>query len=231
MKLICLPFAGGDFTYFYRFKKYLDTEFDMVELSLNSRGGKISVPNYQSFSEMLEDIFSQINIPDDEDYVLFGHSMGGLLSFELYYKLIEKYKRPPKKIFISACRPPNLIVKKTKVPDENQSNRDYMAEIVKLGGTPAEILDYPDLVDLLAPVLKQDFHNIGNYNFHEKACNIDCPVTVLFGTKDSINKEDIDGWKQFVQNKFDAISFKGDHFFISDHVEEIAKMINEQIVA
>ena len=43
-----------------------------------------------------------------------------------------------------------------------------MAEVVKLGGTPAEILDYPDLVDLLTPVLKQDFQNIRQYNFQKK---------------------------------------------------------------
>ncbi|MFM1545433.1 thioesterase II family protein [Streptococcus mutans] len=231
MKLICLPFAGGDISYFYRFKKYLNTEFDIVDICLNSRGVRISTPCYQNFSEMLEDIFSQIDIPEGEEYIIFGHSMGGLLGYELYYKLIERYKRPPKKIFISACKPPHLINKKIRIPNERLSNIDYMAEVVKLGGTPAEILDYPDLVDLLTPVLKQDFQNIRQYNFQKKKRKIDCPVTVFFGIQDEVNREDMEGWKMFTENTFEIIPFTGNHFFISDHVQEIAEIINELVAS
>ena len=188
---------------------------------------------YHMYDYIVEELpeLIEANFPVTNQRSIFGHSMGGLLGYELYYRLIEKYKRPPKKIFISACKPPHLINKKIRIPNEKLSNIDYMAEVVKLGGTPAEILDYPDLVDLLTPVLKQDFQNIRRYNFQKKKRKIDCPVTVFFGTQDEVNREDMEGWKMFIENTFEIIPFTGNHFFISDHVQEIAEIINKSVAS
>ena len=90
MQIIFLPFAGGDHSYFYRFSKYLIPEITISPIKLKGRGENLGGTLYSSFIEMKEDILSQINIPNDEEYIIFGHSMGGMLAYELYFDLEEK---------------------------------------------------------------------------------------------------------------------------------------------
>jgi len=54
----------------------------------------------------VEDILT--NIQDKiiaDDYAIYGHSMGSLLAYELYYKIIDKNIRKPKHMFFSGNEP------------------------------------------------------------------------------------------------------------------------------
>ena len=58
---------------------------------------------YKNFEQAIDDLFEQIiMIVNHSEYVLFGHSMGALIAYELCNKLIDNGKKKPKHL-IGAC--------------------------------------------------------------------------------------------------------------------------------
>lgn len=51
----------------------------------------------------MEDIYCQIQDKiQQEEFAIYGHSMGALLTYELYYKIINTSNRKPKHLFFQA---------------------------------------------------------------------------------------------------------------------------------
>ncbi|MGK0550652.1 thioesterase II family protein [Enterococcus faecalis] len=225
MKLICLPFAGGDQTYYYKFTKFLNKNIEMIPIKLNGRGERFGSKLYSSFLEMQMDIESQIFLNNGEDYILFGHSMGGLLAYELYYQLFEKFGYSAKKLIISSCPPPKLVGKKGNAPNPELDNMAYMKEVIKLGGTPKEIMEHPDLVNLLVPVVRRDFDNIRDYKFLKKQERIKTHTVVIWGDEEKKLAETIGFWSQYCANNIVFKCLKGNHFYINKNIESIVNII------
>ena len=226
MQIIFLPFAGGDHSYFYRFSKYLIPEITISPIKLKGRGENLGGTLYSSFIEMKEDILSQINIPNDEEYIIFGHSMGGMLAYELYFDLEEKLGYPASKIIISSCPPPNLINKYSNAPKHSLSNYEYMKEIIKIGGTSSDILNCPNLIDLMVPVIKKDFYNIKRYSNVENNRIIHSRLIILWGTEETKLTNIIKLWKLYNNKNIHFIMLSGTHFHLNNHIEYIANIIN-----
>jgi len=70
----------------------------------------------------------------------YGHSMGALLSFELARELRRRNYTTPVRLFLSACRAPNVV---RSVPSTfNLPVQEFMAKIEKLKGTPKEFFEF-----------------------------------------------------------------------------------------
>ena len=84
MILFCLPYAGGSEVAYYKWKKYLHPSIELIPIELKGRGKRFNEIFYESLEEAVDDIFE--NIKDkiiNNDYAIYGHSMGSLLSYEL----------------------------------------------------------------------------------------------------------------------------------------------------
>lgn len=68
--------------------------------TVKGRGKRFNEPFYNSLEEAVDDIFNNIQGKiGEEDYAIYGHSMGSLLAYELYYKIIGMGLKKPKHIF------------------------------------------------------------------------------------------------------------------------------------
>lgn len=123
MILFCLPFAGGSAHYYMKWRKYLPNGIKLSPIEYAGRGLRIKEQPYQSFENAVDDIAEYIsrNIKSTP-YAIYGHSLGGLLAFELNHKLLEKGVTPPCHSFYSGISAPNMY--KTTV--ENSYNCQMM---------------------------------------------------------------------------------------------------------
>lgn len=224
MILFCLPYAGGSEVIYYKWKKYLNSPIHIEPIELKGRGKRFNENFYENLEEAVEDIFE--NIKDkilEDDYAIYGHSMGSLLAYELYYKIYNENVKLPKHIFFSGYKAPN-IPKKRKIhllPD-----REFIKEVIELGGTPQEVADNEELIQLFTPILRNDFKILETYLYKEKKDKIQCDISILNGKKDNITLEELLAWKNHVDKGFKVYNFEGNHFFINDNVENITKIIN-----
>ncbi len=62
--------------------------------------------------------------------------------------------------------------------------------MIELGGTPEELSNNKELLDIFIPIIRNDFKILENYNYEKKEDKIECDVSILNGKQDSINLEE-----------------------------------------
>jgi surfactin synthase thioesterase subunit len=180
---------------------------------------------------MIEDLYKQI-IPhiSEKDYLLYGHSMGTLLGYELTKKIIKNGLAPPCCLFFTGRGGPSNLPKERI---SKMSKDLFWEKIHQIGGLPNQILEYDELMELYYPVLKADFQSIEAYQYSKLKKPIPIPIYICMG-KDEIGNAkyktsmgEIENWGHetslFDKPKF----FEGNHFFIFQHPKIIAQELSD----
>jgi medium-chain acyl-[acyl-carrier-protein] hydrolase len=90
-----------------------------------------------------------------DPFAFYGHSTGGLISFELTRYLRRRYGPIPVHVFVSASRAPQLS---RVCPSMHRlSDDEFLVELSYLGRTPKSVLENAELIQLLLPYLRADF--------------------------------------------------------------------------
>lgn len=229
MKLFCLPYAGGSEVIYYKWKKYLNSSIHLEAIELKGRGKRFNDKPYGNLEEAVEDIYE--NIKDkllQDEYAIYGHSMGSVLAYELYYKIYNEKVNLPKHIFFSGHKEPSMPRRKKKL--YLLQDEQFIKEIIELGGTPQDVVDNKELLQLFIPILRSDFKILENYIYKEKKEKIQCDISILNGKEDDITLDELLSWKIHGDKGFKIYNFEGDHFFINNNVENITKIINATLV-
>lgn len=225
VKLICLPYAGGSATIYSKWIYMLDKRIEIVSPELAGRGKRYNEPYYKDLNEAVEDIYKNIRlITNSGPYALFGHSMGSLLTFELYYKLKEKGHREPEAIFFSGKAAPNIPIKE-KV--HLYSTEQIIKKISSLGGTPKEILDNEDIINLYLPIIKADYKITETYEYKKKNSLISSSCHILYGSEDDITLEELLEWENHTCDIPTFYKVSGGHFFIKNQENMVINLLNQ----
>ena len=229
MILFCLPYAGGSKVAYFNWKKLLDKSIKLYPIELKGRGERYGEGYYKNVNEAVEDIYSLIEDKiEKEDYAIWGHSMGSILAYELYHKIDKLNARKPKHIFFSGHEAPNVKTKKeisALLPDY-----EFMKKVIELGGTPEELINNRELLELYVPILKNDFRILENYNYENRGNKIQCDTSILNGKQDSIDIKDIFAWENHVSKGIKIYNLDGNHFFINQKVKNVIDIINNTLV-
>ncbi|MCR3758494.1 thioesterase [Clostridium felsineum] len=229
MKLFCLPYAGGSKTIYYKLKNAINSNIQLEPIELKGRGSRYDEGFYTDFEDAVNDIYLKIkNKIIDDEYAIFGYSMGSLLAFELYYKIVENGGKIPKHIFFSGYKAPHCA--REKEPIHNLPDAGFMDEVIKLGGTPIEVVENDELCKIVIPILKNDFRILELYKYKKKSNPIECDITILSGSKDTLTFEELDGWKMHSAKNTKILIFEGNHFFINNNMKEIINLIETTLL-
>ncbi len=89
IKVFPIPYAGASVNAYYEWKKLLPDRYELCICELAGRGTRFTESCYQSVGEASEDIAKRISeqLEYDDEYVIFGHSMGALLTYEYIINL------------------------------------------------------------------------------------------------------------------------------------------------
>ncbi|MDH6351834.1 MULTISPECIES: thioesterase II family protein [Brevibacillus] len=228
MKLFCFPYAGGLPGIYYSWKSRLPPTF--LEIDAFEVRPHIPQPNRDvflptSFYELLEDVCDRITPALAETpFAFFGHSMGGLVAFELTRKLMQKGALLPQHLFLSASRAPHAYGKLAKT--YNLPHDEFVEALRKLGGTPDDVLENQELLELFLPILRADFQAVQTYEMNpDLPRQVPVNMTVLYGTEDTIALEDIWAWRDYCQGACQFFPVSGGHFFIHHQTSSILEII------
>lgn len=154
--------------------------------------------------------------------------MGGLISFELARLIRRQYNLEPVHLFISGRRAPQINNLKTVI--NNLPKADLIRELRQLNGTPEEVLNNDELMEILLPILRADFSVLETYIYtHEAPFN--CPISVFGGLQDrTIELKELEAWREQTLNYFSLKMLSGNHFFIHSSrsflLQELIQQLN-----
>jgi medium-chain acyl-[acyl-carrier-protein] hydrolase len=151
----------------------------------------------------------------DKPFALFGHSLGALLSFELARRLPRDHYRKFTHLFVSGKRAPHLPL--DEPPTYSLPDEEFANELRRLAGTPEKVLQEPELMSVLMPLLRADFCLSQTYKFRE-ALPLKVAITAYGGIEDTdVSPEQVEAWSEHTTGGFRKAMFPGGHFFVNEH--------------
>lgn len=230
IKLFCLPYAGGSAASYFRWRKTINPYIEIIPVELSGRGQRIGTPLYRNFEEALEDVYSQVisQINHDEEYIIFGHSMGSLIAFELGFELLDHGYSKLMHMFFSGSKSPDLESEKNNY--YNMPDSVFLECLVSYGGMSDEILFDEQLMKFFLPILRSDFNVVETYKFRRRGRKLPCDITVLSGEQDiHVKKSELVGWGKHTNERCCMYQFKGGHFFVNDNMNDVINLVNRII--
>jgi medium-chain acyl-[acyl-carrier-protein] hydrolase len=162
----------------------------------------------------------------DRPFAFFGHSMGAVVGFELAHLLRSRRGLGPVHLFVAGRGAPQLSTSDSPLYDLPEP--ELIQEIRKLEGTPAEVLENPELLRLVLPLLRADFEVIDTYR-HVPRTKLACPISAMGGTADAISRDSLQAWCEQSSGAFCLRMFSGNHFFLHGQERLIVHTIVEQL--
>jgi surfactin synthase thioesterase subunit len=228
INLFCLPFAGGNKYSYRELAEKAPSFLNVITLEYPGRGTRMREPLPADIDELTNDLYNQlIQHPAHGHYAIYGHSLGGLMAYLLTKKLQEKGNKLPEQLFITGTTGPSAVSREEK-KRHLLDTPEFIAEIKELGGMPDEILNNDELLYFFEPILRSDFRVSENYRY-EAATPLDIPITVITGTEEDMELEDIQLWQNETLQPVDFKRMPGKHFFIFDHSFKVVEIICKKL--
>lgn len=228
-RLYCFCYAGGSANYFLPWQRHLAPGVQLCAVQLPGRGARFKETPFSSISPLIETLAQLIAGQDKTPFSFFGHSLGGLLAFELARYCKSHYLPMPERLIVSGCNGPQRLNPSKglhRLPDE-----ELIAALRDYNGTPPEILEYRELMELVLPAIRADFSLVETYRYLPLGA-LDIPITAFAGKRDSYNSvEQVEAWAMETNAAFRTHWFDGDHFFINGEIGDVMANINMELAA
>jgi len=181
----------------------------------------------ETVEAMVEDYLWSLRDNLDMPFAFYGHSLGGLVAFEMARRLEAEGLPSPEHLFIGASAPPHFGLIHSRIG--HLSGAEFVDAVQeRYAGIPAPVLNEPELMELLLPVLRADFSAYEDYEFANTAL-LRCPVTVFAGSEDrGISEEMMIGWEQHTRADLRCMQYREDHFFLTTSKEHCAHDYSEE---
>jgi len=214
LRLFCFPYAGGAASTYRSWAGELPEEIEVCPVQLPGREGRIRQPALLGMDELVD--AAAAGLGDELDrgpHAFFGHSMGAVVAYELARRRRDAGRPEPLHLIVSARNAPT-------VPDSDEPIHDLPTERFKqrlreLNGTPPEVLDHPELMELVEPLLRADFRVNETYE-HRPGEPLEGPLTAVGGLADEhVPQDGLEAWRELTRGPFRLHMLPGDHFFLN----------------
>jgi medium-chain acyl-[acyl-carrier-protein] hydrolase len=223
VRVFCLPYAGGSASIYRDWQQLVPDWMQVCPIELPGRGTLFAEAPAHSLAELVREVSAVLLAYEGHPFALFGHSMGALIAYEVARTLELAGSRSLVYLFLSGARPPFLA--RNHEPIGHLPDSEFVEELRKLNGTPKEVLDHGELMELLLPMIKNDFRIIERHEF-EYGKLIDTPTVTFTGVEDSeVSVSDVCQWSKLINSRLRVVELPGDHFFIHHQVKNILKEI------
>jgi pyochelin biosynthetic protein PchC len=223
-ELVCFPHAGGAASYFKPLADALTGSVDVASVQYPGRHERRLEPMVDSIDRLADLVAEVLALLPPRPRVLFGHSMGALVAFEVARRLPPEHSAAVRHLVASGRRAPS------RYRAENVHTRDdagVIEELVSLNGTEAVLLRDPDIVEMILPGVRADYRAVETYR-HTAGSTVACPITALVGDADpKVSLEEAEAWREHTTDAFHMHVFPGGHFFLGPNARKINEMLTD----
>lgn len=225
--LLCLSYAGGGASTFRDWPARLPG-VEVLAIQLPGRETRLLEPPFRRMGALVTALADAVVAEVDKPFAVFGHSMGARLGFELVRELRRRGRPAPAALFVSACKAPHLP--RSPLPSlETLPEHLFVARLRDMNGTPPEILENPELLELVIPGIRADFAVLDGYTYTDEPA-LACPIRAFGGTQDTEAREDeLLGWQAHTTSSFGLRMLPGGHFVIATERDEMTRRIAAEL--
>jgi medium-chain acyl-[acyl-carrier-protein] hydrolase len=182
-----------------------------------------------ALAESAADALAPLLVERVAPFVLYGHSLGATVAFEVARALRRRKLPMPRALVLSGrCSPsqPNKAHKISGLPDA-----EFIDELHELAGTPREILENAEMMEMLMPMLRADFRAAEDHAYAAEP-PLDVPFFIHGGLGDEeVSRESLEAWCLETTGPCSVRMFPGKHFFLDTSREAVWTALREEVGA
>ena len=226
MVLFFLPHAGGSAKSYSSWRRFLPKELRVVPMELSGRFTRSREPLLSTVEDCTADLIEKHrDILANEDYAIFGHSMGTVLACELIRQARENGLRMPVHVFFSGKNPPDEDVHCFENTD-SAADEEIVSFFAANSLSGAAPVPDAELRRMLDRILCTDVRMAERYSISPESVALSCDITVFYGTEDVLMQGvDMQSWQRFTSGSCRVIPYSGGHFYYDKHKPEVCSVI------
>ena len=213
LRVIGVPYAGGSATIFRPWQSLLPEDVELRAVQLPARQDRLKEPGIRSVDELVDRLTAAIEALPPAPLVLYGHSFGTLVAFELARRLLAR-RLAVRALAVGARRAPQLA--RREAPIFGLGDRAFLDALHRRYGISRSIIDNAELIGLALPSLRADFEALETYVHRPEP--LDVPVVGLHGRQDaSVDRAEAAAWAEVTSGVFSFVEVDGGHYFVDTH--------------
>lgn len=227
LRLFCLPCAGRGAGMYRRWRAEAPHQLEVCAPELPGRGSRLGETPFRRLAPLVAALADAVSTMLDRPYALFGHSLGGLIAFELARTLRARGARQPAHLFVSGMSAPGTTLTQPMI--HCGSDDEVKARLRLLDGTAPDLFDNDQLMALMLPTVRADFSVLETYEYREQP-PLAVPITVLSGIADPVVRPaTLAGWRRQSTRGSQLRLLPGGHFFLDTALPEVMATIADAL--
>jgi surfactin synthase thioesterase subunit len=227
MRLFCFPFAGGSAAIYNTWPGGMPAGVELCAVQLPGRERRLMEKPFDSLPTLVDALLPVLAPLLDRPFAFFGYSMGSRIALEVTRRLHVRNGPLPRGLLLAAAGPPR---ENDRAPIHHLPEAEFIAHLRKYDGTPEEILQHRELLELLLPTLRADFAlawwENGNY-----AVKLNIPISAMGAVGDAhVPLARLETWREETSSPdFRVRHFEGGHFFIRQQQDALLAAVREDL--
>ncbi|MFF2192482.1 thioesterase II family protein [Streptomyces sp. NPDC058157] len=224
--LLCVPFAGAGPSFFHPWRELAADRWRVTSVELPGRERRILEEPYRNVQEAAKGVIDGVvaDLGEGSRTVLFGHSLGAVLAYELAHLLGERGIHVERLVVSGSPGPWTQRERRAAgLPDE-----EFLARVEEFAGFRHEALDHPEMRELILPVLQADCEMHESY-VPSTDEPLAVPICSLRGADDGlVSAQEARQWRAATTAAFTWAEFPGDHMYLVGAGREVLDLIARQ---
>ncbi|MFV0275949.1 MAG: thioesterase II family protein [Parahaliea sp.] len=147
INLFCLPYSGASAAVYYQWQRKLPLWLKVCPVELPGRGMRMNEPLQTDMAELVGQLAKMLRGRlDAQPYAVFGHSLGGILAFELVRRLVAMNAPAPITLIVSGASAPTQLQRSIGELETLETDDDLFSHLKKLGGMSDDVINNKELI-------------------------------------------------------------------------------------
>lgn len=213
VRLFCIPYAGSGAAAYRGWAEAAGDRFDVSYVQLPGRENRLRERPYASIPPLVQSLGEATAPFLDRPYALYGHSLGGIIAFELARWLMRHTASRPVHLFVSASRAPHLPPRHP--PVSHLPDAELLREVHRrYESVPRQLIEDPELQELLVPGLRADLSLLETYRY-APGDPLPFGITCFGGHGDPmVLPNELREWSRHTSTSFELHMHDGKHLFL-----------------
>ena len=169
LNLLCVPQAGMGAWAFHGWQKAFPAGIEVLPVEMPGRNSRIMEPKPATMGELVKGLADGLQNYGafSKPYVVFGHSLGAWVAYELVAELLRRKQAPPLLLVVSGVRPPHLSALENDADKispgiSHLDDKEFWSHFERRYGRNPDLAD-SNTQQFVLPLLRADFGIVEKY--------------------------------------------------------------------